>query len=164
MRSAFASALRGAARAALPEGAFLRRDRGDALFVSDAPRLCPGADLAEALSRAGFRCAIDGGLARLYPGEIWLTRLEAEFPEPPDALCRSLRLFAALPPEEESLRLFTLGLRALDGEACAALYDRRLRQRAAQCLRLNRTGPQSPARGGGLYACALLASLLKEDE
>ena len=46
--------LRQAAADALPEGAFLRRDRGDALFVTNAPGLCPGADWATALAEAGF--------------------------------------------------------------------------------------------------------------
>ena len=77
MDSPIAAALRHAAASALPEGAFLRRDRGDALFVSNAPRLCADGD--------------------------WT-------------------------------------------------------------LALNRTEPDQPTRGGGLYACALLNFIIKEEE
>ena len=41
-----------------------------------------------------------------------------------------------------------------------ARFDRLLRRRAAECLRLNRTHPLDSPRGGGLYACALLAYAL----
>ena len=148
--------LRSAARAALPEEAFLRRDRGDALFVTNAPRIDPGHDWAATLSEAGFTCAGGDGLLRLWPDEGWLTRLEAARPDPPDDLCRSLLRFRSRPPEDESLRLFALGLHCLDGGEGAARFDRQLRQRAAVCLRLNALNPDESPRGGGLYACALL--------
>ena len=73
--------LRAVAAGALPQGAFLRRDRGDALFVSDAPRLASVAALAGALARAGFRCEASGGLIQLWPDALWLARTEAERPE-----------------------------------------------------------------------------------
>ena len=149
-------ALRAAASAALPEGAFLRRDRGDALFVTDAPRLCPEGDWPAALAGAGFACARSGGLLRLVPDARWLMRLEADQPEPPDDLCASLRRFRGIEPEAESLRLFALGAKCLDGGADAARFDRLLRQRTAVCLRLNAMNPEKPPCGGGLYACALL--------
>ena len=150
------SLLRSAATAVLPEGAFLRRDRGDALFVTNAPRLDPGRDWAAALSEAGFTCASGDGLLRLWPSEGWLVRLEAARPDPPDDLCRSLLRFRGRSPEGDSLRLFALGLRCLDGGEGAARFDRQLRQRAAVCLRLNALNPDIPPCGGGLYACALL--------
>ena len=138
-----ARTLRTAAAAALPEGAFLRRDRDDALFVTDAPRFGFRLDLAARLFEAGFYCTDNGGLLRLWPAEIRLTRLEAACPDPPAALSQSLKLFA-------------LGLRCLDGGDGAIRFDRQLRQRAATCLRLNAMNPSDPTRGGGLYACALL--------
>ena len=151
-----AQMLRTAAAAALPEGAFLRRDRGDALFVTDAPRFSAPTDWAARLSGAGFLCADSGGLLRLRPAEVWLTRLEADCPDPPNALCRSLLRFRGLSPDGESMKLFALGIRCLDGGDGAARFDRQLRQRAATCLRLNAMNPNDPTRGGGLYACALL--------
>lgn len=151
--------LRAAARAALPEGAFLRRDRGEALFVTDAPRLRPEAACAQALRGAGFFCERRDRLLCLSPGPEWLVRLEADHPDPPDAFSRSLFRFAGLAPEEESLCLFALGARILDGDADDGRFERRLRQRTATCLRLNT--PTNPC-GGGLYACALLRHIIKE--
>lgn len=152
--------LRQAARAALPEGAFLKRARGEGLFVTDAPRLCPAGAWREALDAAGFDVAEAGSLARLSPSPSRMLELEARYPEPPDHLCASLFPFAGKPPEAQSAALFALGARALDGGNDGGDFERRLRRRAAACLRLNRT--QSTDHGGGLYACALLAYLQKE--
>ena len=138
-------ALRAAAAAALPPGAFLRRDRGDALFITDAPRIDPRADLTAALAEAGFTCAGADGLLRLWPAESWLTQVEAATPDPPDDLCRSLIRFRGMSPDGASLRLFALGLRCLDGGEGAARFDRLLRQRAAQCLRERRATLPTPA-------------------
>lgn len=151
-----ARTLRTAAAAALPEGAFLRRDRGDALFVTDAPRFNARMDWAGLLFEAGFHCAGSGRLLRLWPAGIWLSRLEASRPVPPDDLCQSLFRFRGRSPDGESLKLYALGMRCLDGGDGAARFDRQLRQRAAACLRLNAMNPEEPTRGGGLYACALL--------
>ena len=159
MRS-LAAQLRGAARAALPEGALLRRDRGDALFISDAPRLYPASVWAPPLDRAGFRCDISGGLLRLTPGPDWLERLEAAFPEPPDAFCEVFARFRGMGPEPESLALFALAVKRIDGAADDGRFEKRLRQRAAECMRLNAN--DITAHGGGLYACALARYILME--
>lgn len=163
MRSPLARALRDAAASALPPGAFLKRDRGDGLFVTDAAALRPETDWAAALNRAGFDCAATGGLLRLWPGALWLTRLDQAHPQPPDGLSQSLFRFAGHMPDGESLALFALGARALDGGDGAERFDRLLRRRAAECLRLNQTAPTEPLRGGGLYACALLDHIIKEE-
>lgn len=138
-------ALRAAATAALPPGAFLRRDRGNALFITDAPRIDPRADLTAALAEAGFACAGADGLLRLWPAESWLAQVEAATPDPPDDLCRSLIRFRGQFPDGASLGLFALGLRCLDGGEGAARFDRLLRQRAAQCLRERRATLPPPA-------------------
>lgn len=151
-----ARALRNAASSRLPGCAFLRRDRGEALFVTDAPRLRPETDWPAALSSVGFDSVLTDGLLRLWPGAHWLTRLEADWPDPPSALCASLHRFRERAPEAECLRLFALGTRCLDGGDGATRFDRLLRQHAAACLRLNALNPQDPPRGGGLYACALI--------
>ena len=156
MNSPLAGALRAAAGAALPEGAFLRRDRAEGLFVTDAPRRQPLEDWPARLAAAGFDAEPAGTLLRLRPGAAWLVRLEAQNPAPPDDLCAGLLRFWGLPCEAESLRLFALGARCLDGGDGAARFDRLLRQRAAVCLRLNAHDPNQSPRGGGLYACALL--------
>ena len=145
--AALADALRAAARDALPRGAFLRMDRGDGLFVTDAPLRAPGSDWEAALARGGFQIRRRGGLAVLRPGPGWMAAFAKAHPHPPDFLCASLQRFDG-PPEEESLALFALGLRARGDARAAADFDKRLRQRAAVCLRAG--------GGGGLYACALL--------
>lgn len=159
MRS-LALQLRQAARDALPEPAFLRRDRGGALFVSDAPRHCPDGDWRERLARAGFDLQKRDGLVYFSPGPAWLMRLEAACPAPPDPFCEGLARFAGHPPDAESLALFALGARVLDGAPDDGRFERRLRQRAAQCLRRNRT--QNENNGGGLYACALVKFIIEE--
>lgn len=148
--NSFASQVRGAARALLPEGAFLRRDRGEALFVTDAPRFGGSVDWAG----AGFLCRA-GHLARLTPGPEWLYRLEGSCPEPPDALSTSFQRFSG-DIDVEALSLFAEGMKALDGGTWDAKYDRRLRQRAAVCLR-------ERLPGGGLYACALVRYLIEKE-
>ena len=127
--------LRAAAASLLPEGAFLRRDRGDALFVTDAPRRGTLPDGP----KVGFLCETDNGLARLTPGPEWLERLEARHPDPPDPLCASLRHFHG-PPDAEILRLFAAGAKLLDGAPNDPTYTRRVRQAAAVALRERRGG------------------------
>lgn len=151
-------ALRNAARVALPEGAFLRRDRGEALFVTDAPRIAASVPWQDALAEAGFLIEERGGLAFLTPGPGWLGGLEAEYHAPLDEFCRGFIRFAGRKIEPESLALFALGARILDGGADEGRFDRRLRQRAAVCMR-----DKSTSCGGGLYACALLDYLIKEE-
>ena len=153
MNDSLPEALREAARGALPSGAFLRRDRGDALFITDAPRHRPQKDWEQILSNVGFDCELNQGMLRLYPSAAWLESLSARFSVPPDAFCASALRFASRPTETDSLRLFALGVRILDGESGAEAYDRLLRRRMAVCLR--------SGGGGGLYACALIKYLIE---
>ena len=51
---ALAAAMRGEIAAMLPERAFLRRDRGDALFVTNAPAFSDAGALTERLCRGGM--------------------------------------------------------------------------------------------------------------
>ena len=161
MNNPLARRLRGAAAELLPEGAFLRRDRGGALFVTDAPRRAPGAGWAERCAAAGFDCREDAGLLYLLPGPQWLTELEAQFPDPPDGFSASLARFAGRPPEQEAVALFARGARILDGEGDDGGFERRLRQLAAEALR---RAPNEPDAGGGLYACALVRYWMEEEK
>ena len=101
-----------------------------------------------------------GGLLYLTPGPAWLADLEARFPAPPDAFCETLARFRGMRPEPESLALFALAIKRIDGAADDGRFERQLRQRAAECLRLNANDATS--HGGGLYACALARSFLTE--
>ena len=154
--------LRRAVKEVLPPGAFLKRDRGDALFVTDAPRHLPNADWTSLLEEEGFTCTAKGDLLALRPMALWMQRLEAEFDTsgPPDDLCRSLLRYRGHIVQPENLRLFVAGTRILDGEMNDGTYEKSLRQQAALCLRYDRLEPSIVPRGGGLYACALLNHML----
>ena len=144
--------MRAAARAALPPHAFLRRDRGEALFVTNAPAFDPA--LREI---PGFTAGRRGTLLYLLPDASWIARWERRAPEPPDDLCAKLQRFRGASPDRENLLLFTRGLKLLDGGATPediAAYGRTLRQRAAVALR--------GGCGGGLYAMALIAFQLND--
>ena len=146
--------LRAIARAALPPKAFLRRDRGDALFVTNAPAFAP-----ELRAVPGFEAERRGELMYLLPEGSWVRRWERRFRQPPDALCASLARFRDAPPDRENLALFARGAKLLDGHASPeelAACDRAVRQRAAFALR--------GGCGGGLYACAILLSMLNDKE
>lgn len=138
--------MRRALRSALPEKAFLRRDRGDALFITNAPAFEP------ALSEVpGFRAQLQAPLMRILPDESWIFRLE-ENPAP-DQLSASLARFRGDFPDAQNILLFVQGAKLLDDpSACTpdqiAAFDRALRQSAAIALR--------GGCGGGLYACALM--------
>lgn len=134
-------------RAALPERAFLRRDRGEALFISNAPAMGFQGSAIE-----GFELRIEGKLMRILPDEGWLRR--AEDAPPPDFFAESLLRFRGQEIGRGALLLFAQGLKLLDGDVCApeseiSAFDRALRQRAALALR-------GGCGGGGLYALAIL--------
>lgn len=141
--------------AILPQRAFLRRDRGDALYISNAPRFDSETDWAACCGEAGFRSKKENGLLQLWPAEAWLKRLEDQFDTSPDFLCSTLERFKKLPVDEDNLNLFALGMRCLDGDNSIIDYEKRLRNRIAVCLRSD--------VGGGLYACGLLNHIIKED-
>lgn len=141
--------------AILPQRAFLRRDRADALYISNAPRFDSETDWILSCAEAGFRSKEENGLLRFWPSEAWLKRLEDRFDASPDFLCSTLERFKKLPADEESLYLFALGVRLLDGDNSIIDYEKRLRNRIAVCLRSD--------GGGGLYACGLLNHIIKED-
>ena len=140
-------------RAALPEKAFLKRDRGDALFVTNAPVFDP-----TIASNPGFIRTPNGKRMQILPDAGWISGIErhAEAPEP---LSASLLRFRGLEPDAENLRLCAQGLKLLDMGAAAAVneieaFERSLRQRAALALR-------NAASGGGLYAAALINHSIK---
>ena len=131
--------LRERVRAALPARAFLRRDRGDALYITDAPRHGFAGEIA------GLRAETEGGIARLYLKEEILNACDL----PADEFALSLSRFQNAPATGEALALFTEGMKLLEvpNEVGYRAYDKKIRQAAAVALR---TG-----EGGGLYACAL---------
>lgn len=136
----------------LPERAFLRRDRGDNLFVSNAPVFDPGIT-----SIPGFILCREGHLLHILPDESWIARIEGSGIAP-DHLAATLLRFRGNTTDRENLLLFARGCKLLDEGSPSPndieAYDRSLRQRAAAALR--------GECGGGLYACAVLAIRLRE--
>ena len=142
--------LRAELKSLLPERAFLKRDRGDALLVTNAPAFgfSPG-------QLPGCIVETRGMLLCILPDAQWVADFEATVPEPPDHLSRTLLLFRGVEADPDNLRLFARIAKLMDAqpspgeiEAC----DRALRNRAALALR--------GGCGGGLYACACVRALL----
>ena len=142
--------LRSELRPLLPERAFLKRDRGDALLITNAPALGLAPDRLPG-------CIVEnrGMLLCILPDALWIAESDAAIPEPPDHLSRTLLFFRGVEADPDNLRLFARIAKLMDAqpspgeiEAC----DRALRNRAALALR--------GGCGGGLYACACVRALL----
>lgn len=145
-------------REALPPQAFLRRDRGDALFITNAPAFDPAIPAIP-----GFILIPAGKLLQVLPDKSRLAEIERQ--EAPDHLASNLLRFRGLEADMENLSLCAQGLKLIDmGRSAAAAeigaFDRALRNRAALALR-------GAASGGGLYAAAIILyniKSLKENE
>ena len=144
--------LRSELRPLLPERAFLKRDRGDALLITNAPALGLAPDRLPG-------CIVEnrGMLLCILPDAQWIAEYEAAIPEPPDHLSRTLLFFRGVEADIDNLHLFARIAKLMDAqpspgeiEAC----DRALRNRAALALR--------GGCGGGLYACACVRALLNQ--
>lgn len=143
------SQMRRAIRAHLPAGAFLKRDRGGALLITNAKRIDP--DFASA---TGFSAEARGDLTALTPEDRWIYAFERDH-APIGHLSASLARFRGHAPARAAIDLFVRGLklsesRPTDGEI--ADFDRAVRRMAAVSLR---TG-----EGGGIYALAVLDEML----
>jgi len=141
--------MRDAIRPHLPEKAFLKRDRGEGLLVTNAPVFDP--DLNEI---PGFILERQGQLLHILPDESWIAEMERTFPRPPCHFAQSVLRFRGEFPDRQNLMLCVQGLKMLDTEftpspAEISAYERTLRQRTALALR-------GGACGGGLYAAALI--------
>lgn len=133
----------------LPPRAFLKRDRGEGLLVTNAHVFDPNLD-----SIPGFILEKQGSLLRILPDESWLIHLEQRFPEPPDHFSKTLLRFRGMQSDRDSLRIFVQGAKLLDKgytptPAEITAFDRMLRQRCAEALR-------GGACSGGLYAAAII--------
>lgn len=145
--------MRAAIRAKLPPKAFLLIDRGDALFVSNAPIFS-----AETPAVPGFSVYRSGRNLCFLPDESWLQRLERRTAAPPDELSRTLLRFRGEKIENGALKLYVQALKLAEGDTKARAKDietleRSLRKSAALALR--------SGGGGGLYGVAIALSQLK---
>ena len=129
--------LRAAVAAQLPEGAFLRRDRGDALYVTNAPAKGWDGRLE------GFRAHTEGAIAHIYPDAATVEKCGFA----PDRLADELSRFKGV--SDDVIPIFCACIKCAEApeEAVFERCDRMVRQSAAKALR---------AGGGeGLYYCAL---------
>ena len=142
-------------RRALPPRAFLRRDRGEYLFITNAPALS-----GELPALPGFIAEPRGSLLAILPDGGWAMELEI-CSEPPDQLSKSLIRFRGMEADRAGLMLLGQGWKLMNMAAATdanmnaeiQAYDRALRRRAALALR-------GACCGGGLYAGALLHAWL----
>lgn len=137
-------------------GAFLRCDRGTALYVTNAEmKAGRSIDWAE----AGFEARRERGLTFLVPQRQLLDdfRHWAETQNVDKRLSRAIKnaCFAEVMPEDAAL--WIEGIKRFEMNGDAAGYEKLVRQRAAVCLR--------EKKGGGmLYECALLADIMNRGE
>lgn len=139
-------------RPLLPERAFLRRDRDDGLFITNAPQFADAQSLTDHLQARGFICTDIIGRLRISPGPQFLTDFELRH-DPPDHFCKSLVRFRGMQPSGEAIALFSRGVQLLENADPGKVSDylRCVRQLAAVSLR---------TRQDGVYACALISHIL----
>lgn len=127
------------ARACLPEGAYLRRDRGAALLVTDFSG-----------EVRGFLRTPRGKLTALLPDPERILCYEQSRSAPAGTFSATLTRFRGQLSDEANARLFARGAKLFGGCTAAEFdaFNRAVRQTAAAALR---TGD-----GGGIYALALL--------
>lgn len=146
--------VRQAALALLPEvrGVFLRCDRGNSLYVTNAPALT---DEKIDFESAGFIRKGEKGLIFLTPGEEWAERIKTwlETRVPVQSLSCSMGGPAFGSIRDEDMLLLIEGIKALEMYDNARDYEKKVRQRAAVCLR-------EKQGGGTLRVCALMVDYL----
>jgi len=145
--------MRSSIRAKLPPKAFLLIDRGDNLFVSNAPLFD-----AEIPVIAGFHVVRSGRNIAFLPDESWILRLERRSCEPPDELSRTMARFRSEKIENDTLKLYAQALKLAEGDTKSKAreieaFEISIRKKAAVALR--------SGGGGGLYGLAIANACLK---
>lgn len=142
------------------KGIFLRCDRGSALYVTNSPAFT---DAQIDWESAGFVCRTEGKLLFLSPEEAWIDRAEQwlRARTEPHGLSEALRNACFGEVMDEDRALFIEGMKALEMKGDVRAYEKKIRQRAAVCLR-------EKQGGGTLAVCGLMIDFLneggKEDE
>lgn len=142
---------------------FLRRDQGDALFISDFPRHGETESICAALERAGFTLIIEKGLASIDATQEKYRALIQSLPEtdhciPSDA---NLYLYSLgkrlasmdVPFERQPLSSIRFVLKSLDAKDLSTLS----RHFPPLLARLQREKKDLPAAAGKLILAALSA-------
>lgn len=147
--------LRAAVRALLPGGAFLRIDREEALFVTDAPRRGAGPDLVEALEKAGFSACTRGGLLAMVPKDEWMPRLTEALGAPEDEQSALLKRLLKRSVSAQDRAAWICAVKCMECGCASAAAQRRIRACAAVALRTGRGG-------GALYHAYMVLGSAKE--
>ena len=142
-------------RALSGSGAFLRCDRGGALYVTNL--LVKRGDLtafAAEMEKERIRVEAAGGLLRLTPAACWAADFAAWAVEQttPGELTRQLEKTRARPVCAEEMACWLEGMKRLELGG-GGDFERAVRQTAAVALRRQ--------CGGLLYACGLCLDLMK---
>lgn len=148
--------LREAVLSVLPDakGIFLRCDRGESLYVTNAPMRT---DEAIDWASADVHPVSRGSLVFLTPDPCWTGRLQ-KWLQP---RIRTGRLSGAVASAdfhqilEEDMALLTEGVKRLEMKSDPVEYNKMVRRRAAVCLREKRGG-------GTLVCCAMIADFMNE--
>ena len=147
--------MRSAAQQRLEEikGAFLRCDRGEALYITNA---AVRSEKVIDWAAAGFDARMQGKMTFLVPKDEWMQSF-AEWlcPQVKDAyLQKNLANADFGLVEEADRRLWVEGIKQLEMRTNTD-YEKAVRQRAAVCLR-------TKSGGGTIRVCALIADALRE--
>lgn len=147
--------IRARIEAALPNcGAFLRRDRGGALYVTNLPaKYADWESIAAALEAEGLTVARKGDLLFITPDIRWASAFERRAEElvTPGELTRQLAKRRGMPVCAEETACWLAGVKRLELNDRGD-YERQVRQAAAVALRKK--------CGGLMYACGLCFDLL----
>ena len=138
-------------------GAFLRCDRGSALYATNLPARCDHwREIAQAMRAAGFLIEERGALLAVAPDGAWRTRFEQWAAEQSceSELTRLFRQSAARSVCDEETGAWLDGIKRLELHQGLGDYEKTVRQAAAVALRKR--------CGGALYACGLCLDMLKE--
>ena len=138
-------------------GAFLRCDRGGALYVTNLPARCDHwRESAQAMRAAEFLIEERGTLLAVTPNAPWIGRYCEWAAERccESELTRLFRQSAAQRECGEETRAWLEGIKRLELHCGVGDYERTVRQAAAVALRKQ--------CGGALRACGLCLDMLRE--
>lgn len=138
-------------------GAFLRCDRGGALYVTNLTARCDcWREIVQEMRDAGFRVEERGALLAVVPDGAWRTQFEqwAAGRCCESELTRLFRQSAARSVCDEETRAWIEGVKRLELHQGLGDYEKTVRQAAAVALRKR--------CGGALYACGLCLDMLRE--
>lgn len=136
-------ALKSEVAAQLPAHCFLKIDRGDALFITNA----------DIFDIPGFICEHRGSMTVLRPTEEYFNKLEIHG-QPIGDLSRSVKQYAEIPISPAASALLIEGIKLMyhSTDTAVMLFDKNVRRFIAEALRTQSCG--------GIFLLAMLADTL----